>query len=334
MNSYEKNILAFSNQLEGRGLSGHGIEALRGFVPDGIVVCGMGGSGTIGTFLEHMARSIGIRIPILTVKDIALPKVPFAHPLFICISFSGNTKETIGVARAALKVRGAKVALVTTGGALLRLALAKKLPHVTFDPGGLTPRGASGYMYYATLEIIKKVLPMRVPKISKLISPSRIRTQGKELARKFAGTNVLVYSSFRNAHIGYIWKTNLNETGKVPAFANTYPEIYHNEIVGFEKTRVGWSALWLIERHIAPHEARRLKSVRELLTSRGIRHIVVPLKGKNPLEELWYAVILSHWASMYLAEMRHIDPTATRAIDTLKNKSSSEGGSASGGKKE
>ncbi len=118
--------------------------------------------------------------------------------------------------------------------------------------------------------------------------------------------------------MGYIWKTNLNETGKVLAFANTYPEIYHNEIVGFEKTKGGWSALWLMDAHIPPRETKRLEKVRRLLTPRGIRHVIVPLQGKNALETLWHAIILSHWTSMYLAEMKRIDPRATHIIDELK----------------
>ncbi len=319
MDSYEKNILDFSSQLGGKGLSGYRLETLGGFVPDGIVVCGMGGSGSIGTFLEHTAADLGIRTPVLTIKDASLSPLPFRHPLFICISFSGKTEEAIQVTKEALGTRGGKVAVITTGGELLRIANTKKLPHVTFSPGDLTPRGASGYMYYATLEILRKVLRLRVPEISGLISPSRIRLQGKTLAQKLAGTSVLVYTSFSDAHIGYIWKTNLNETGKALAFANTYPEIYHNEIVGFEKTNAGWSAVWLTDKNTTPHEARRMKKIRELLAPHRIRHVVVPLRGATSLEKLWYAITLSHWTSFYLAELRHIDPRATHIIDTLKH---------------
>ncbi len=196
MNTYEKNILDFRRQLDNKGLSGYRLETLKGFAPDGIVVCGMGGSGSIGTFLEHTVAHLGIRVPVVTIKDGVLPKLPFAHPLFVCISFSGNTMETITMAQAALRVRGAKVGIITTGGSLKRLAHGKKLPHVTFDPGDLTPRGASGYMYYATLEIVKRVLPIKTPTVSNSISPLRIKTQGKKLARALSGTNILVYSSF------------------------------------------------------------------------------------------------------------------------------------------
>ncbi len=319
MDSYENNILEFRSQLDGEGLTAHDLRALRGFSPDGVVILGMGGSGMAGMLFEATASSLGVRVPVMVVENAALPPLFFKHPLFISVSFSGVTPETIATTRAALRIKRGRLAIVTTGGPLRRLGETKKLPRVTFEAGDLTPRGSHAYMYYAILEIVKKVLPIRVPTISRSFSPSGLRAQGKEHAKKLRGAPALVYVSSPDAHLGYAWKRNLNETGKIPAFTHHYPELYHEEIAGFEKTKVHWNAIWIVNLRLGEEEKKKIKRTQSILQSHGVKSFFVPLRGNNALEEMWNSDVLSHWVSYYLAKAEGLDPKAIPIITKLKS---------------
>lgn len=319
MDSYEKNILEFRNQLDGKGLAVHDPHALRGFSPDGIVLLGMGGSGMAATFFKATAWFLGVRVPVMVVESATLPPLLFKRPLFISVSFSGVTPETIATTKAALRTRKGRLAIVTTGGPLLRLGETQKLPRVTFGASDLTPRGSHAYMYYAILEIVKKVLPIRVPTVSKSFSPSGLRLRGKAYAKKLRGAPALVYASSLNAHVGQVWKRNLNETGKIPAFTHQYPELYHEEIAGFEKTKTRWNAIWIVDSRLGKEEKEKITRAQSILQSHRVTSFSIPLRGNNALEELWNSDVLSHWVSYYLAKAEGLDPKAIPIITKLKS---------------
>lgn len=319
MDSYEKNILKFGDQLEGKGLASYDLHRLRGYAPDGIVILGMGGSGMAGMLFEATAPLLGVTVPVKVIEDAALPPLFFKRPLFISVSFSGVTPEMIATTERALHMKNAKVAIVTTGGPLLLLGEKKRLPRVLFDAGDLTPRGSHAYMYYAILEIVKKVLPVRVPNISRSFSPSKLRLQGKTFAKKLRGAPALVYVSSSDAHLGYVWKRNLNETGKIPAFTHQYPELYHEEIAGFEKTRTRWNAIWMIHHGIGKEGKRKIERTQVILKTHGVKSFFIPLRGKNALEVMWNSDVLSHWVSYYLAKAEGLDPKAIPIITKLKS---------------
>ena len=163
MISYEKNLLEFGRQLSFKKLAFYFLEKLAGAKPDGVVVCGMGGSGITGTILKKLAGELGIPVPTVSVRDRTLPRLFFKKPLFIFVSFSGETAETIANLKSALAYKsGADVAIVTAGGKLKSIAQEKRLPLVTFHPENLTSREASGTMFYGLFKILKVILPVKV----------------------------------------------------------------------------------------------------------------------------------------------------------------------------
>lgn len=316
MVSYEKNILNFRDQLSFNNLTCFNFEKLRGMKPDGIVVCGMGGSGIPGLIIKKMAGKLNIPAPVVVVRDSSVPKLLFKNPIFIAVSFSGETAETISCFKQALAFGGkSRVAVVTGGGRLLRIALGKRLPIVTFQPGDLTPREASGIMTYGIVKVLKAVLPLKVSPL-KEFEPLRLKGLGERLARAAKNRNILIYTDYSFAHLGYIWKTNLNETAKIPAFTNIYPELDHNEIAGFEKAKADWMIFWLKQKSSAALNDK-IKLISKIIGNKA-KSIEVPLKGRNQEEKTWNGIVLSHWISLYLAKASGVDPRKTKIIDRLK----------------
>lgn len=317
MLSYEKNILNFKRQLSFGGLSVFNLKKLAGRKPDGVVVCGMGGSGLPGLILKKLAGELKLPVPVVIVRDGKLPPLYFKKPLFIVISFSGETAETLAVLNSALKLRNrAGIAVITSGGKLGVLAKKNRLPTVTFNPQNLTPRESSATMFSGIVKVLKELFPIRISLLSAL-EPSGLRKLGNSLARTAKNRNILIYTDSSFDHLGYIWKTNLNETAKIPAFNNVYPELYHNEIAGFEKASGAWMIFWL-KGKLSAAENGKIKLISKILGAKNIKTVEIPLKGRNRQEKTWNGVILSHWVSLYLAEMNKVDPRETKIIQKLK----------------
>ena len=60
------------------------------------------------------------------------------------------------------------------------------------------------------------------------------RDAAAELGRQLAGSVPLVYGTGPLGAVAYRWKTQFNENAKMHAFSHAFPELGHNEIVGWE----------------------------------------------------------------------------------------------------
>src|SRR4051812_40825949 len=63
-----------------------------------IVVCGMGGSGIAGDVLA-VSASHELAVPVLVLKQIRTPKFVGPNSLVFALSYSGDTDETVSMAR-------------------------------------------------------------------------------------------------------------------------------------------------------------------------------------------------------------------------------------------
>src|SRR5215204_6482443 len=88
--------------------------------PGGFVVAGMGGSGVGGTLAAAVLGDRASR-PIVTARHYALPSWTTPESTVLCMSYSGDTEETLAAYDAAGAV-GARRLVATTGGRLAALA--------------------------------------------------------------------------------------------------------------------------------------------------------------------------------------------------------------------
>ena len=323
MGNYENNLTGLGRQLDPRHVRTANIGRLKSFRPDAVIVCGMGGSGLIGDFLQATAAEVRLPVPVITVKTNQLPTLPFRRPLYVCVSFSGNTKETLACLSEALRLKTkAGVAIVTgQGGKMRKIAERNRLPAAYFDPGSLTPRAASGSMYASLTTLLRGTFPgLAVPDLAHSIRPKTFARQGAALSERLKGRNVIVYTDAFHAALGYFWKISLNETGKNAAFTNTYPEIDHNEIVGFEKIRGAWTAVWLVDPAGDRENRAKAAFVAKKLERKGITNVQIKLRGKTALQRFWNGVALAEWTAFRLAKLNGVGPEETKAIDELKSK--------------
>ncbi len=319
-NNFREAILRFNQQLTPAALQYSDLEKLTGLEPDAIIVVGMGGSGQIGDLIAGLARELKIPVPVIAWKDYGLPETVFKKPLYLFISFSGNTEETLSGFNT--KFRNFDIskhrAVVCSGGKLQQLAESAKTPLAIFCGDNLAPRQASGLMFYGAMKILKKAFRnIKLPDFSGL-KPASLENSGKKIARHLTKKEVLVYTTSNNNHLAYNWKTRLNETAKCFAFANSIPEMSHNEIVPFEKNGRNYFALFLADSKDHPRNQKKIKLIIALLKKSGVHSLKINLSGKTRLEKTWRSLILADWVSYYLALFNRVNPQETKLIDQLK----------------
>jgi glucose/mannose-6-phosphate isomerase len=290
-------------------------DRLNGLKADRLFICGMGGSGLPGEIVNAFRDEFGIKIPIVIWKDYELPPHWTKDTLFVFISFSGTTAETISGLKAALKIKGSKMAILTGGGELEKIAIARKLPLVTFDQGGMMPRFALNPMFEGLVKILK------LAKISKneLVIPSPKKTENTANILNFIDGGIpLIYTSNQLKSLAYIWKIWLNETAKTPAFIDQLPELDHNEIVGFESRSTPFRVIFIQDPSESEFIKKRIAFTGKLIKKLGGQTLTVKLNGKTKFERFWNGVYLGEAAATRLAVKKKRDPREIRSIDTLK----------------
>lgn len=291
--------------------------------PKKIFIAGMGGSVLSGEILKIYFENAKIKFPLFLHRDYQLPYLAEKKDLIIAISYSGNTEETISAFNEALKKK-LKLVAITSGGKLSDLCQKNKIPLVLL-PSGIPPRLSLGYQFSALLKIMinLEIAPDcsdQILNLEKKLKPRVLENQGKILAKKLINKIPLIYSSWRNFALSYIWKIKFNENSKTPAFANFFPELNHNEMVGFEKNLKKFYFLILKDQNDHPRIKKRMDLTSEILKAKGLEGEILEIKGENFFEKIFSNLILADWVSYYLAIHYGIDPTPVKIVEEFKKK--------------
>jgi len=299
------------------------LEKLKGSRPDRLIICGMGGSGLPGEIIDTFKTELGITSEITIWKDYGLPqdeaqsaKRKAQNTLYVFVSFSGDTEETISSLKAALKIKNAKVAVITGGGELKKIAETHKLPLAVINRDSLTSREATVSMFTKLVEtlesfgVISRTLPIPKPKNYKKSAANIMRFIDKGIP--------LMYTSHQLKSLAHIWKVLLNETAKVPAFENELPELDHNEIASYESRLALLRPIFIEDPSDPPIIKKRVNLTKKIIKGLSGRTLVVKLSGKNRFERFWNGVYLGEETATLLAAKEKVDPKRTKSIDTLK----------------
>src|SRR5512143_4093190 len=100
---------------------------------DAVAVAGMGGSGIGARIAQGLLFDESI-LPVFVCNDYALPSAVTAKTLFVAVSYSGNTEETLS-AYAQARRRGCRIIGITSGGELGRSAARAGYPVVAVPAG-------------------------------------------------------------------------------------------------------------------------------------------------------------------------------------------------------
>lgn len=286
------------------------------------VLGGMGGSHLAGGIFKIINPEVNLSI----YRDYGLPKQSAedqSAALYIASSHSGNTEEILDFADEAYS-KGLDLIVVTTGGKLLEFAQENKIPAIVLPNDGIQPRTALGYSLLALYKIILPGQVADLQKLQNILDPQKNAVQAADLAKTLQNKIPVIYTSAQNRAVAYNWKIKFNETGKIPAFYNSFSELNHNEMQGYDFVSEN-SALSEKFHFIFIHNntddervEKRMKVTEELYQEKGLPVTSLFLEGDSKIEEIFNSLLLADWTALELAKFYGSEPEKVPLIEKFK----------------
>lgn len=301
---------------------------------DNIILCGVGGSAVSGDFAADCCFTESVK-PIRLSKYPDLPRWVGSRTLAIVSSYSGNTVETMEMYRQA-KERGCIVVAVTSGG-LLRVAAEGAGDKLVLLPEGMHPRHAIGFMIGYTLAVIhaaggpdlsgriKEFIPALKLFRDEVALPSGCLA--RQLAADLAGKVPVICSDSSMRSVAFRWKTQINENSKFVAFCDSVPSFNRGSLATWcETIRDNYLLILLVGTDDSMcNNTSYLEAAASTLRESEAPVKVIRLGGDSTLENMFRAIILGDYMSIYMAERRGIDAAEVRPVMQMKAKLSNLG---------
>jgi len=307
-----------------------------------ILLVGMGGSAVGGDIIKSLGYN-ELYVPFLVIRDYNLPRFVNENTLLIVVSYSGNTEESITACEEGLN-KGAGVITIVSGGKLIELAKEKGISHIVI-PSGFQPRAALGYTFIPVLSVLSRlgflhITEVDIKRVASLLEKLRDeelkeeipkeKNIAKQITDKLHGHLPIIYAP--NEYFGvvaYRWKCQLNENSKSFSIWNNFPELNHNEVIGWEgrddflKQTV---VIFLRDTKEIDRIRLRIRYMKDFLSSIIEDNIVeVWSRGNTLLERFLSLIYIGDFVSFYLAIKRGVDPTPVKSISELKDFLNREG---------
>lgn len=300
--------------------------------PKNVIICGMGGSAIAGDYFVSLFEN-ELNIPVIVNRDYNLPKFIDSESLVICISYSGNTEETLSRYREALN-RKSMIASISSAGLLEKFSTKIGTPHVKIR-AGIPPRTAFPLMYIALITIFEKFdlinnVEQQLEEVVRILEKLAVEYSQKAPIKENIAKEIS-YGIFNSiplfigygiyAPIAYRAKTQLNENSKVIAIAETLPEQNHNGIVIFDNPNVSLNDIAFIfihDKEESKNITTRFEEVKKLASDKSEKVLEIFPQGKSKLAKQLSSTFLVDFISIYLGILHEIDPSITPSIDKLK----------------
>ena len=324
-----EHVLNLGNQLK------TDLEISEGFTSidyDRMLIVGMGGSGVAGDVLKLILNQ-HTNIDVEVRKTYNLSKTHIAsRPFCLFISYSGNTEETVSVAKDAIN-QNLEWAAISSGGELLELATKYNKKFIKV-PDGLQPRAAFGLMTKAVINFLpeqtKEVFIDACEEAGNYLNnlteddSSEVFEISKNIASQIGSKTAVIYAGSELTYlVAQRWKTQINENSKSKAYVGFMPEVHHNEILSWEADQEGSKNNFILillrgDDHKKIHN--RFEFTKELIGSKVDTIDVRNISTENLIKDLFHLVLIGDLVSVNLADHLKIDPFNIDAIENLKKK--------------
>ncbi|MCL4314645.1 MAG: bifunctional phosphoglucose/phosphomannose isomerase [Candidatus Thermoplasmatota archaeon] len=290
---------------------------------DSIVVAGMGGSGVTSLILSDLYQER----PVFSVMGYDLPKFVDKKSLFIAVSYSGNTEETLSCLEQALE-RGCDAVAITSGGKLLERGcdavaitsggkLAERCSDRIMVPAGIQPRSALGYMVMPLINTFLGLTDADRKRISDAIAgmfrrENEIRTHARRIVERKMLPVFIGDTSSRG--VVTRWRTQINENSKLIAYSCFLPEANHNDTVWMANRSWPEKDITVLSGG-EPRIEKRIRAMEKLtgLTFNRISH------SGGVLERNFAWIAYGDMLSYHIAVERGVDPEDVSVLTRLKN---------------
>lgn len=298
-----------------------------------VVIAGMGGSALAADILSAVVRS-WLGVPIEVIKGYDLPGYAWQNTLVIASSHSGNTEETLSCYQQA-RDRGCQLAVLTSGGKILSRAREHAVMTAVIPAGG-QPRMATIKHLKALLALFESFRLLDSTLSDKVAaSHDWLRDESqlwhpavpvhenyaKQIALQSVGKTPVIYGGPLTAPLAYKWKISWNENAKNIAFCNQFPEMNHNEFIGWSSHPIDKPfVVFDLRSDLEPVRiTERMELTDRLLSGKRPKAIVVELAGDTSVAQCLWACILADAASCYTAILNGVNPGPVELVERFKS---------------
>ena len=134
------------------------------------------------------------------------------------------------------------------------------------------------------------------------------------------GRKIHIYSDTRNECVAIRWRQQLNENSKLLVNSKMFPELNHNELVGWASGSEEDIVLIIRTPEDGERTQMRMDLSAEIFQEMGTDVVFIEPDGENQMQRLMDLVFLGDFTSLILAERSGVDPVEIENIDRLKNK--------------
>jgi len=297
-----------------------------------VVVSGMGGSALhadvlriyINDFFKQDAEYQ--KMEIYQNRFYELPSEAYEDCLNIICSHSGNTEETVSSFKEAL-VHNLPCVGISAGGIIEEMCIKNNIPYVKLPIPfeDFQPRMATGHFLSVIVQILVNAgkLPstaIETDDVAKKLNENiaLMEEQGKNIANRLVGKTPVVYASNKFKGLAMVWKIKINENAKTPAFWNYFPELNHNEFVGFTNSQTQFYVLMLRDAEDHSRNLLRYDVSARFLEKKGVETEIVDMSEGDILYRIFSTIALADWVSYYLALAYNQDPTPVDMVEDFK----------------
>ncbi|MDX1651995.1 MAG: bifunctional phosphoglucose/phosphomannose isomerase [Brumimicrobium sp.] len=289
-----------------------------------VVICGMGGSGIGGKMVSQWFTSEA-KTPVIVVQSYHLPGFVNENSLVIGSSYSGNTEETLAAIYKA-KEKGATIVGITSGGELAKFCKENSYDCIKV-PGGNPPRSMLAFSVIQLIKVLSVcgIIPenslSQIDRCRHLLNNEliTIKDEAKKLAEFIKDKLCVIYANTSLESVAVRARQQFNENSKQLCWHHVFPEMNHNELVGWEGGNAEYAAIFLISNYLTDRNKLRAQLSQEIIGNKTPHLMVIQGKGKSIIEESFYFIHIVDWASVFLADLKNVDPVDIKVIDYLKD---------------
>jgi glucose/mannose-6-phosphate isomerase len=194
-------------------------------------------------------------------------------------------------------------------------------------PDGMMPRACYTYAVVAQLMLLKQMgylhgVDSDISESIRLITTQEkeLKAQAQQMASDLLGKIPVLYSDDLFAPVAMRFRQQLNENSKILCRNAVVPEMNHNEILGRKDEYLQCVALFLRHSYEHPRTTYRVELSKEIIFPKVETIMEVSGIGTSLIQEMITMTYILDRVSVYLADLREIDPMEIGTINFLKGK--------------
>ena len=235
--------------------------------------------------------------------------------------------------------------MVTSGGILKHYGTEEGY-FIKMIPPGLQPRAAIGYLFFSIVKIFEELDLIEDQSINVKLTLLNLKTKlklinreveekknlAKGLAQKLYKKIPVVYSSNPSLFpLAYRFKCQINENAKSHAFCNTFSEMNHNEIEGWESDYSNALVpIFISDFEEKKEYLKRVQIFKDIIRFSEeekkqenpahdvVEYLEIFTDGKTLMGKTFSTILLCDMISYYLAILNRVNPNEINFIDMLK----------------